>query len=59
VFRILASLPGGDELEDAGYEPFDQIGWHEADLLARTIDAVNDKRDVEELVEGLLAEDDD
>jgi hypothetical protein len=59
VFRILASLPGGDALEDAGHEPFDQIGWHEADLMARTIDAVTDKRDVEDLVAGLLAEDDD
>jgi hypothetical protein len=28
-------------------------------LLARTIDAVETKRDVEELVEGLLADDDD
>jgi hypothetical protein len=22
LFRVLASLPGGDELEDIGYEPF-------------------------------------
>jgi hypothetical protein len=29
VFRILASLPGGYALEDTGYEPFEQIGWHE------------------------------
>jgi hypothetical protein len=46
-------------LEHAGYAPFDQIGWHEADLLARMIDVVEDKRDVEELIGGLLDEDDE
>jgi hypothetical protein len=58
LFRILASLPGGDRLEDLGYEPFN-LGWHEADQLARVIDAVEDKRDVEELVDGLLDDDED
>lgn len=53
LFRILASLPGGDELEDMGYETF-QLGWHEADQLARVIDAIQDKRDVEDLVRGLV-----
>jgi hypothetical protein len=55
LFRVLASLPGGDELEDVGYEPFN-LGWHEADQLARVLDAVQDKRDVEDLAEGLLDE---
>ncbi len=59
VLRILASLPGGDELEEAGYEPYSQIGWHEADLLARVIDAVDSQRDVEDLVGGLLADEND
>jgi hypothetical protein len=58
LFRVLASLPGGDELEDIGYEPFN-LGWHEADQLARALAAVQDKRDVEDLVNGLLDEDDD
>jgi hypothetical protein len=58
LFRILASLPGGDELEDLGYIPF-VIGWHELDQLARVLDAIETKADVEDLVEGLLAEDDD
>lgn len=57
VFRVLASLPGGDRLEDMGYEPYN-VGWHEADQLARMIDAVEDKRDVENLVD-LLVDDDD
>ena len=26
LFRILASLPGGEELEDIGYEPMPGIG---------------------------------
>jgi len=55
LFRILASLPGGDELEDMGYEMFN-VGWHEADQLARVLDAIQDKRDVEDLVRGLLNE---
>jgi len=53
LLRILASLPGGDELEDLGFEPFN-IGWHELDQLARVLDAIQDKRDVEDLVEGLI-----
>jgi hypothetical protein len=55
LFRVLASLPGGDELEDVGYEPFN-LGWHEADQLGRVLDAIETKRDVEDLVEGLLDE---
>lgn len=58
LLRILASLPGGDRLEDAGYETFN-IGWHEADQLARVLDAIEDKRDIENLVDGLLEDDDD
>jgi hypothetical protein len=58
LLRTLASLPGGDRLEDLGFEPFN-IGWQEADQLARTIDAVNDRRDVEDLIDGLLADQDD
>jgi hypothetical protein len=57
LFRVLASLPGGDELEDVGYEPFN-LGWHEADQLGRVLDAIETKRDVEDLVEGLLDEND-
>ena len=56
LFRVLASLPGGDRLEDLGYEPFN-VGWHEADQLARVLDAIQDQGDVEDIVEGLLADD--
>ena len=58
VFRILASLPGGDRLEDIGYQPFN-VGWHEADQLARVLDAVEARRDVEDLVDLFLDEDDE
>jgi hypothetical protein len=58
LFRVLASLPGGERLEDLGFEPYN-ISWHEADQLARVIDAIQDKRDVEDLVDLLFDEDDD
>ncbi len=58
LLRILASVPGGEALEDAGYERFN-IGWHEFDQLGRVIDAIEDKQDVEDLVEGILDEDED
>jgi hypothetical protein len=53
VFRLLASLPGGDELEDMGYEPMPGISWQEADQLGRMLEAIQDKRDVEDMVAGL------
>lgn len=56
--RILGSLPGGTRMEDAGFEPYN-IAWHEVDRLARVIDAIEDKRDVEDLVDGLLDDNDD
>lgn len=59
LFRILASAPGGDELEDMGYEPFRQMGWHELDQLGRVLEAIQDKQDVEELVRGLVAEEEE
>ena len=53
LYRILASAPGGDELEDVGYEPFN-LGWHEIDQLGRVLVAIQDKRDVEDIVAALL-----
>ena len=55
LWRILASAPGGDRAEDMGYEPF-QLGWQEIDQLGRVLVAIEDKRDVEDLIEGLLGE---
>jgi hypothetical protein len=53
LWRILASAPGGDEAENVGYEPFN-LGWHEIDQLGRVLVAIQDKRDVEDLVAGLF-----
>jgi hypothetical protein len=56
LYRTLAALPGGEELEDMGYEPIGGLGWHEADLLGRVLEAIQDKRDVEDLVAALMNE---
>jgi hypothetical protein len=58
LWRILASIPGGDQAEDMGYEPF-QLGWQEVDQLGRVLEAIQDKQDVEDLIEGLLAEEEE
>jgi hypothetical protein len=57
VWRLLASAPGGEEAEDMGYETFN-ISWHEIDQLGRMLEAIQDKRDVEDLVAGLMSEED-
>lgn len=58
LFRVLASLPGGDELEDMGYETFN-LGWHEADQLGRVLETIQDKRDVEDIVAALVRGEDE
>jgi hypothetical protein len=57
VWSILASAPGGDELNDIGYTPFN-ISWHEIDQLGRMLEAIQDKDDVEDLIAGLISEED-
>lgn len=58
LLRLLAALPGGEELEDAGYEPLGgaSIGWHEADQLGRVLEAIQDKQDVEDIARELLSD---
>ena len=58
IFRMLASLPGGDRLEDLGSEPFDFLGWKELDMLGNLFHAIQNKDDVEQVVEAILAESD-
>jgi len=58
LWRILASAPGGDRAEDMGYEPF-QLGWQEIEQLGRVLVAIEDKRDVEDLIEGLLGDEEE
>ena len=57
LIRILAGLPGGERLEDMGYQPF-LIGWHEADQLGRVLEAIQDKQDVEDIVREVYESDD-
>lgn len=54
LFRILASVLDGEELEDIGYEPFPGVAWHEFDQLGRLMVAIKDKRDVEDIVGALM-----
>jgi hypothetical protein len=56
LFRILAALPGGEELENVGYEPLNGFGWHEANQLGRVLVAIQDKQDVEDIARELLSD---
>ena len=58
LYRILASAPGGEELADMGYEPFN-LGWQEIDQLGRVLESIQDKRDVEDIVAGLIHEEEE
>jgi len=62
VWRLLASIPGGEQAEDMGYEPLGGeggLGWKEVELLGDMLNAIQDKTDAEDLVELLMAEDDE
>jgi hypothetical protein len=59
VGRMLASLPGGEEFEDVGYEPYPTMGWKEFEFISNVFSAVDDKWDVEQAAEILLHEDDE
>jgi hypothetical protein len=58
LWRILASAPGGDEAADMGYKPFN-LGWQEIEQLGRVLEAIQDKRDVEDLIRGLIGEEEE
>ena len=58
LWRILASAPGGDQAADMGYEPF-QLGWQEISQLGEVLAAIQDKRDVEDLIAGLIGDEDE
>jgi len=59
VMKILASLPGGERAEDAGYEPYDFLGWKELEMLTNLLAAIDGKEDVEEVVDALMGDDED
>ena len=55
VLRLLASLPGGDEAEDAGFDPItDSMGWQEAVMITEMLDKIEGAPDVEQLINDIL-----
>lgn len=58
VLRLLASLPGGEALEDMGIEPF-PIGWKEANLIGRMLCLIEGAWDVDYLVRLLVPQEED
>jgi len=58
LWRILASAPGGDRAEDMGYESFN-LGWQEISQLGEVLEAIQDKRDIEDLINGLIDDEED
>jgi hypothetical protein len=59
IGRMLASLPGGDEFEGLGYEPYDWLGWHEFELITDALQSIDGRADVEEAAEILFPTDED
>jgi len=55
VLRLLASLPFGEEAEDAGFEPFtNALGWQEMVMVTEMLDKIQDKNDVMSLISEIL-----
>ena len=57
--RMMASLPGGDEFEGLGYEPFAGMGWKEYEELTELLQEVDSKQDVQDLAEFFMSPDDE
>lgn len=55
VASLLAALPGGEALEEAGTEPA-PVGWTEAELLGDLLHAIQDAGDVRFAVRRLYEE---
>jgi|GEM_PF-4113299 len=56
IARALASLPGGERLEELGVEPLGFLGWKEMDLIASLFSAIRDADDVRAIVDALYFE---
>jgi len=55
VSRLVASLPGGEELADAIGLEAPLIGWKEAELLGRLLVAVQEASDVKAVANVILS----
>ncbi|MBX6362012.1 MAG: hypothetical protein IRZ03_18300 [Acidobacterium ailaaui] len=53
--HILAAMPGGEELQDLGFDQF-QLGWTEVDLLEDMLKQIQTEKDVRDLIRYLIAE---
>jgi len=62
-FRMLATLPFGDEFEDIGYEPLIEgghtLGWMEMQLLEELLVSIETKEDMEYVAQELIYSDDE
>lgn len=47
LFRLLASLPGGEDLADLGYAPFETFRWDGVERLGHLLSTLTDRDDVE------------
>jgi len=60
VLRLLATLPGGDEAENMGFEPFGRfMGWQEMKMVTEMLDKIEYKDDVAQLINDLVRGDDE
>ena len=57
-FRMMATLPYGDDFEDIGYETLIEkgqvLGWMEMQMLENLLLAIEDKRDMEYVAQELI-----
>jgi len=54
VLRLLATLPGGEDAEDMGYEPFGNfMGWQEMKMITEMLDKIEYKDDVAQLIRDI------
>jgi hypothetical protein len=60
-FRMMATLPFGDDFEDIGYEPLIEggqtLGWMEMQLLENLLVAIESKEDMEYVAQELIYSD--
>ena len=61
VWRVVASLPFGDEAEDLGFKPLTSSGWgwKEVELISDVLSAMQGQADVEGLIAVLLGADEE
>ena len=60
VLRLLATLPGGEEAEDMGYEPFGNfMGWQEMKMITEMLEKIEHKDDVAQLIQDIAGGEDE